>query len=208
MRWNGFMGPVEPKTLVGQQHLGEHKHPREEHEPMTIEQQDLQPFHERQGRGTTLFDFDASTLAEILAFARELCYQKFELIVDDLAFVGHQVCVARDGVWTMDNLTAPLPRADHSPERERGRSLPPTTPVNDRSSSSSPPRPPPDVQERTQPPQSNRTHHKPISFFHLVLIIDRPDPASYHTSDLSAVLAPYHAQIAFRLTAGLLHEEA
>ncbi|KZO89667.1 hypothetical protein CALVIDRAFT_491526, partial [Calocera viscosa TUFC12733] len=48
----------------------------------------------------TVFDFDdASTFAEILAPARELCYQKFKLIVDDLAFVGHPVCVARDGVW-------------------------------------------------------------------------------------------------------------
>ncbi|KZO89959.1 hypothetical protein CALVIDRAFT_569470 [Calocera viscosa TUFC12733] len=156
----------------------------------------------------TVFDFDASTLAEILAPARELCYQKFELIVDDLAFVGHPVCVARDGVWRMDNLTAPPPRADHSPERERGRSLPPATPLNGRSGSSSPPRSPPDVQERTQPSQANGTHHEPISFFHLVLVIDRPDPASYHTSDLSAFLAPYHAQIAFKLTAGLLHEEA
>ncbi|KZT50583.1 hypothetical protein CALCODRAFT_179584 [Calocera cornea HHB12733] len=147
-----------------------------------------------------VLDFDAPTLAEILAPARELCYQKFELVVDDLAFVGHPVCVARDGVWRMDNLSAP-PARGASPERERGRSLPPSsTPAPARSGS-------PDVaQARTQTPSTPAPER--ITFFHLVLVIDRPDPASYHTSDLSAFLAPYHAQIAFKLTAGLLHEEA
>ncbi|EJT99459.1 hypothetical protein DACRYDRAFT_110180 [Dacryopinax primogenitus] len=114
----------------------------------------------------TVLSFSSATLAEILEPARELCYQKFELVVDDLAFVGHPVCVARDGVWRMDNIAPPSsPRNEPTEKRER------------------------------------------ISFFHLVLVLDRPDPASYHSADLSSFLAPYHAQVAFKLTAGLVHEE-
>src|SRR6266545_2915074 len=51
----------------------------------------------REGYGHVL-GFSAEFLARHLCPQRSMCHQKFELVVDDLAFIGHPVC-ADDGKW-------------------------------------------------------------------------------------------------------------
>lgn len=48
---------------------------------------------------TQFLGYPIEVLAALLAPRRELCQQKFELIVDDLAFLGHPVAVGKDGTW-------------------------------------------------------------------------------------------------------------
>ncbi|EJT99457.1 hypothetical protein DACRYDRAFT_56235 [Dacryopinax primogenitus] len=85
--------------------------PSDEEEEEAEEEQSLpslsQAVYEAQTDYDTVLSFSPATLTEILKPARELCCQKFELVVDDLAFVVHLVCVARDGVWRMDNIAPP-----------------------------------------------------------------------------------------------------
>lgn len=47
----------------------------------------------------TLLGYSAEFLAQILSPNSSMCHQKFELVVDDLAFVGHPVCADADGGW-------------------------------------------------------------------------------------------------------------
>ena len=46
-----------------------------------------------------LLGFSAEFLAQILCPQRSMCHQKFELVVDDLAFIGPPVCADPDGGW-------------------------------------------------------------------------------------------------------------
>ena len=46
-----------------------------------------------------LFGYSSEFLAGLLCPKRSLCHQKFELVVDELAFIGHPVCAEEDGSW-------------------------------------------------------------------------------------------------------------
>ncbi|WFD43537.1 Nitrogen permease regulator 3 [Malassezia psittaci] len=55
----------------------------------------------------TYLGFDLELLAAILSPKREQCHHKFELVIDDLAFLGHPVYFEKDQRWELDshNLT-------------------------------------------------------------------------------------------------------
>src|SRR5882762_6856728 len=51
------------------------------------------------GEDDDLFGYSSEFLAGLLCPKRSLCHQKFELVVDELAFIGHPVCAEEDGTW-------------------------------------------------------------------------------------------------------------
>ncbi|KAJ1306246.1 hypothetical protein OPQ81_010950 [Rhizoctonia solani] len=53
---------------------------------------------------TNLLGYRSSFLAEILSPKAALCHQKFELVVDELAFLGHPVYSGPDGGWGWEEL--------------------------------------------------------------------------------------------------------
>ncbi|EEB93407.1 hypothetical protein MPER_07938 [Moniliophthora perniciosa FA553] len=46
-----------------------------------------------------VFGYSSEFLAGILCPHASMCHQKFELVVDDLAFIGHPVCAEAGGIW-------------------------------------------------------------------------------------------------------------
>lgn len=71
---------------------------------------------------TTYLGFDLEMLAAILSPKREQCHHKFELVIDDLAFLGHPVYFERDERHTEDaqsltefNLVMVIDRPDSLP---------------------------------------------------------------------------------------------
>ncbi|EKM58434.1 uncharacterized protein PHACADRAFT_252747, partial [Phanerochaete carnosa HHB-10118-sp] len=46
-----------------------------------------------------LLGYSAEFLASLLCPHSAMCHQKFELVVDELAFIGHPVCAEEDGGW-------------------------------------------------------------------------------------------------------------
>ncbi|CAE6375521.1 unnamed protein product [Rhizoctonia solani] len=53
---------------------------------------------------TNLLGYRSSILAEILSPKAALCHQKFELVADELAFLGHPVYAGPDGGWGWEEL--------------------------------------------------------------------------------------------------------
>lgn len=131
-------------------------------------------------------------LAEMIAPKSEMCNQRFELVVDDLAFVGHPVYQrARE--------------PDQHPKDEAGRGRPPRshdggTPQD--SSGSSGTTPPTSASASATPPAP------PVEMLHLVLVIQPPDPSyATPTLDLTTWLGLWYDNVTFKMTAALWAEE-
>lgn len=145
--------------------------------------------------------YDTEILASMLAPKRELCHQKFELVIDDLAFVGHPVCVDNDGLWDPE-----LERAQSGRGRDTSRRADVQGYHIGESREDG-------VDDTTR--NGGRIHsvaHKgtaaPMTLFHLVLVLDRPDPSPYiPTLDLTSWLQIFYDNIAFKMTAALFAEE-
>ncbi|KAH7097420.1 nitrogen permease regulator of amino acid transport activity 3-domain-containing protein, partial [Auriculariales sp. MPI-PUGE-AT-0066] len=73
-----------------------------------------------------ILGYPASALASLLAPAN-LCHQKFELLVDELVFIGHPVCRDPDGSWppasTPDGLPSLQDSREESPNADHQHSL-------------------------------------------------------------------------------------
>jgi hypothetical protein len=52
----------------------------------------------------TLLGFTSKLLASLLLPTRELCHQRFELVIDELVFLGHPVCADARGKWKFKSL--------------------------------------------------------------------------------------------------------
>lgn len=165
----------------------------------------------------TFLGYDVDFLASVLAPRRELCHQKFELVIDDLAFVGHPVCVDEQGRWD------PEAEDNHDLHHEgvrRGRNpkkKPTSASVND----------PQDgyiIHDPWEEPTSEATtgahaaakssgfsfssESSSMTLFHLVLVLDKPDPSPYMPwLDLTSWLQFFYDNIAFKMTAALFAEE-
>lgn len=139
--------------------------------------------------------FDGAFLAQYLCPQRSMCHQKFELMVDDLAFLGHPVCVDSSGGWSFrPEKFTPGTRGRGS--RESGGSASPRTEDNP---SMSPELPIP------EPPSSAKSTW--LDTFHLVLVLDLPDPSSSASGNLTKYFSILYEQIAFTLTAVLYQEQ-
>jgi len=125
-----------------------------------------------------LLGFDSEFLARLLCPHKSMSHQKFELMVDDLAFIGHPVSADSDGNWSFKS------------ENTRSRDItPPPEVVRDRSHSST---------------ASNSSW---LQTFHLVLVLDVPDPSSSASGNISKYFGILYEQIAFTLTAVLYQEQ-
>lgn len=209
-----------------------------------------------------LIGYDAAFLADLLSPIPTMCHQKFELVVDELAFIGHPVHAKVDGSWEFAELSGrPTPSAAFSPsvvnsnaENDsgvvRGRVHDRPNAVAPRSYSTQPrqifqiaaddgeegdteeiaptrPRRPSLGYSKTVPRSvsaksaygqssmsptyrripSNRQFPAQLKSFHLVLVLDRPDPSSIASTDLDRYIDAYYTQFAFKLTAAMLYEQ-
>jgi hypothetical protein len=109
-----------------------------------------------------------------------MSHQKFELVVDDLAFIGHPVAADSDGNWSFKS------------ERIGSRD---TTP------------PPDVVRDRPQSHSSPASMTSWLQTFHLILVLDLPDPSSSASGNVSKYFNILYEQIAFTLTAVLYQEQ-
>ncbi|KAN0065657.1 Nitrogen permease regulator 3 [Thecaphora frezii] len=151
----------------------------------------------------TYLGYDTDLLASILSPRQELAHQKFELVIDDLAFLGHPVRVGPRGQWgDSDDVTDKDSDADDQDSNRynssRGRSTSASRQVSP-------------TRGRVQPPQSDASSTRslaPLTQFHLVLVLDRPDPsAALGGMDLSSWLQLFYDHIVFKTTASLFAEQ-
>jgi len=209
-----------------------------------------------------IIGYDAAFLADLLSPTQTMCHQKFELVVDELAFIGHPVHAKIDGSWDFAELSGqPNPsspsvsggnvsfNAEHDSSVVRGRVHDRPNAVAPRSYSQQPrqifqiaaddgeegdteeivptrPRRPSLGHSKTAPRSvgpksaygqsasptyrripSSRPFPAQLKSFHLVLVLDRPDPSSIASTDLDRYIDAYYTQFAFKLTAAMLYEQ-
>ena len=169
-----------------------------------------------------LLGYETKLLAGLLCPTQALCHQKFELIVDDLAFIGHPVCAEKGATWKFRT-----PRTDkHSAKPpffgRRGRGLrkssaskstpvsAPMTPLLD----VDPPTPVADDEESSDsdssssgPTTAPNTPSSWLQTFHFVLVLDLPDPSSSASGNVSKYFDIIYEHIAFTVTAVLYQEQ-
>lgn len=142
-----------------------------------------------------LLGYSSEFLAGLLTPHVAMCHQKFELVIDDLAFLGHPVCSDPDGNWRFP--------AEKTKATSRGRGS-----RKGRGQTQSP-----QVEEAALAPEKTEkesTAPRAVSglqTFHLVLILDRPDPSSAASANLGKYLDVVYEQIAFAMTAVLFQEQ-
>ncbi|KAJ7659963.1 nitrogen permease regulator of amino acid transport activity 3-domain-containing protein [Mycena rosella] len=140
-----------------------------------------------------LFGYSSEFLANLLCPQRSMCHQKFELLVDDLAFIGHPVSAEEDGAWRF--------KPEKLKSNDRGReSRIRRVSQTDRGSSASPVRPP--SSEKTPPIQNFW-----LQRFHFVMVLDVPDPSSSASGNITKYFDIIYEQIAFPIAAILFQEQ-
>lgn len=168
-----------------------------------------------------ILGYSAEFLANLLCPTQALCHQKFELIVDDLAFIGHPVCAEKGATWKFKT-----PRPDKHSNKpsffgRRGRGsrkssasktapvsapmtpvldVDPPTPVADDEGSS-------DSDSSSDPTTAPNSPSSWLQKFHLVLVLDLPDPSSSASGNVSRYFDIIYEQIAFTVTAVLYQEQ-
>ncbi|KAG8927817.1 hypothetical protein FRC02_007736 [Tulasnella sp. 418] len=155
-----------------------------------------------------MLGYSSTMLAEILSPKQALCHQKFELFVDELAFIGHPVHIGKDGTWGWSEVYDTPTLNPFGDKDHRGRSLGrETSPYlselilsPDALRSELPQSRPPPIRPLKRPSDSIRS-------FHLVLVLDRPDPSFVASSNIFKFVDIYYKQIAFKLTAAMHHEQ-
>ncbi|KAH9928699.1 nitrogen permease regulator of amino acid transport activity 3-domain-containing protein [Fomitopsis serialis] len=139
----------------------------------------------------TVLGYSAEFLAGLLCPQVSMCHQKFEFIVDDLAFIGHPVCAEPDGLWRFKpDKAKSIPRGRVSKKGEapqpKGNSLTP------------------DSTEQNKQPLPDSSW---LQTFHLVLVLDRPDPSSSTSGTVWKYFDTIYEHIAFTVTAVLYQEQ-
>lgn len=142
--------------------------------------------------------YESEFLANQLSPQRALCHQKFELVVDDLCFIGHPVCAETDGVWRFKQEKRDYSRGRGSKKRTVSTEDLIGSIELEKTQSASP--------SVSVPPPSN-TNAKWLHEFHLVLVHDLPDPSSSASGNISKYFDVIYEQIAFTVTAVLFQEQ-
>ena len=168
-----------------------------------------------------ILGYSAEFLASLLCPNQALCHQKFELIVDNLAFIGHPVCAEKGAAWKFKT-----PRADRHSSKpsffgRRGRGprkssasktapvsapmtplldVDPPTPVADDEGSS-------DSDSSSDPSTALNSPSSWLQTFHFVLVLDLPDPSSSASGNVSKYFDIIYEHIAFTVTAVLYQEQ-
>lgn len=136
-----------------------------------------------------LFGYSTQFLASTLCPKRSY-HQKFELVVDDLAFIGHPVCADSDGVWRFKP-----EKLKGGPRGRDARGLDNSEAHQDNGSVSP---------ASVEPPSSKSSW---LHTFHLVFVLDLPDPSSSASGNVSKYFDIIYEQIAFTATAVLFQEQ-
>ncbi|RPD68440.1 hypothetical protein L226DRAFT_548549 [Lentinus tigrinus ALCF2SS1-7] len=158
----------------------------------------------------TLLGYSAEFLAQILCPQSSMCHQKFELIVDDLAFIGHPVCADADGGWRFKQAKTKTTsrgrgsKKGHSPQVEE-RVLTPEMAEGangtEREGRESRDGRAPRIQTQVGESSSG------IKTFHFVVVLDLPDPSSSASGNIAKYFDTIYQQIAFNVTAVLYQEQ-
>lgn len=133
---------------------------------------------------SALFGYSSSFLAGLLCPQRSMCHQKCELLVDDLAFIGHPVCDDTDGKWRF------------RPENSGARGRETRSPGLDTEES------PDSVSQQNAP--SNSTW---LQTFNFVIVLDLPHPSSSTSGNYLKYIEIVYEQITFTMTAVLFQEQ-
>ncbi|KDN52131.1 hypothetical protein K437DRAFT_266834 [Tilletiaria anomala UBC 951] len=129
--------------------------------------------------------YECDFLASLLSPKQDLCHQKFEMVIDDLAFVGHPVSLDHS---EMD--------AAEDEFEQRGRK------EGRRADDFGAP------QEHSSGACEGRLPKTKLDLFHLVLVVDRPDPsAGTAVLDLTSYLQFFYDNVVFKMTAALYAEQ-
>lgn len=136
-----------------------------------------------------IFDYPTQFLSKMLCPQRALCHQKFELIIDDLAFIGHPVSAEDDGTWRF--------KSEKSKSNSRGRGSRNRDADDNKSERS--------VNGEPRPTPQNRNSW--LHMFHFVLVLDLPDPSSSANGNIAKYFHVIYNQIAFTVTAVLFQEQ-
>lgn len=137
-----------------------------------------------------LFGYSTSFLARLLCPQRSMCHQRCELLVDDLVFIGHPVCVEPDGEWRF--------RPEKHKSNARGREA-----RNAMGSSETLAEESPDHLS-VQDVSSKASW---LTTFNLVLVLDPPDPSSSASGSFLKYLDVVYKHIAFSFMAVLFQQQ-
>ena len=144
--------------------------------------------HDNKDEYEHILGYSAEFLANMLCPQRSMCHQKFELLVDDLAFLGHPVCAEVEVDWRF--------RPEKLKPGARGRHR--HSPVNDNSAS-------PDRNASLEKVPGVKSSW--LQTFHFVVVLDLPDPSSSASGNISRYFDVIYEQIAFPVTAVLFQEQ-
>lgn len=160
--------------------------------PVALTEEDFSDLEEKANpEFDEILSFTSNQLGRMLTPSKKSLYhQKFELVVDDLVFIGHPVCKDEDGVWKMKVDT------NTPPEVERGRDSRPKATVAKASGNQ--------VEEESTPGTSKLSL---LNSFHLVLVLDHPDPSSTASGNLSKYFDQIYEHISLPVTTMLLQEQ-
>ncbi|KAI6147032.1 nitrogen permease regulator of amino acid transport activity 3-domain-containing protein [Pisolithus thermaeus] len=136
-----------------------------------------------------IFDYSTQFLAGMLCPKTSLCHQKFDLVIDNLLFIGHPVCIEDGGHWQF--------KRDKSSSGSRGRSSVNHESMDDIKS---------DTSIRAYSP-TGKNENSWLHMFHFVLVLDLPDPSSSASGNISKYFDTIYKQIAFTITAVLFQEQ-
>jgi len=127
-----------------------------------------------------ILGYPISILAgKLFRFERKICNQRFELVIEELMFLGHPVRIGEDGTWGWKELYA-----DPSPNGSR------------------------DQANALEQQRKDDSKESALKAFHLILVLDRPDPSVGGDVNIGQFVDVYYKQIAQRLTAALHYEQA
>ncbi|KAI0707128.1 nitrogen permease regulator of amino acid transport activity 3-domain-containing protein [Earliella scabrosa] len=150
----------------------------------------------------TLLGYSTEFLAQILCPQSSMCHQKFELVVDDLAFVGHPVCADTDGGWRFKQEKAPAAttrgrgsKKAQSPEEDERNMTPERMERGER------------VGREGRALPLLQTGDSGIKTFHFVVVLDLPDPSSSASGNIAKYFDTVYQQVAFNVTAVLYQEQ-
>jgi hypothetical protein len=173
-----------------------------------------------------ILGYDRDFLNSLLTPSRSGCNKRFELVIDDIAFIGHPVCADENGKWS---LPYEEDEAEKEPERGRGREIDRPGSRNMRRFGQTPQEltpvtegvPSDSISERSvattyksddedAPPKplskDESKKHSGLSFFHLVLALDKPDPQL--DFDMPGVIYELlYSEVAFKWTAAAFAEQ-
>lgn len=152
------------------------------------------PSHTAPDEYDQVLGYSSEFLAGILCPHRAMSHQKFELVVDDLAFLGHPVCAEADNLWQF-RMDKPKPNTRGRESRNRQTSQ--THTDNGLNGSPSPAR------RRDESTQKSAWLHS----FHFVMVLDLPDPSSSASGNIAKYFDVLYDKIAFPVTAVLFQEQ-